>query len=290
MSKKASQDSSRELDQFYTNPSYAQQFWHCVCNTVTVGEFDLVLEPSAGTGSFYDLLPPDRRTGIDLDPQAPGITQCDFFDWQPPQDSRVLVVGNPPFGKNANTAVKFFNRAAEFADAIAFVLPRTFRKPSVIDRLHDRFHCVHDELVPDNSFEWQGQPYDVWCCAQIWERRSQRRPKRERLKLADFRELFEIVPPYEADFAIQRVGGRAGLIRTQDFARYSDQSHYFVKQHDPRVLECFQACDWDRVKYNTVGNPSISPGELCELWQEQALKRQIPLTFGNGLFETGVDS
>ena len=32
----------------------------------------------------------------------------------------------------------------------------------------------------------------------------------------------------DADFAIQRVGVRAGLIRTKDFLDYSEESHYFI--------------------------------------------------------------
>lgn len=261
---------AKELGQYYTAIDYAHQFYQTVCTHVDIDEADIVLEPSAGTGSFYNLLP-SSRIGLDLEPKAAGIIQQDFFTWHPPRDSKVVTIGNPPFGKNANLAVKFFNHAAQFSDTIAFILPRTFRKASVVNRLHKDFHCVYDETVPDNSFVYNGKEYNVWCAAQIWVRKSTPRPKMEILSLAAMREWFEITTPQDADFAIQRVGGRAGLIRTVDFRGYSDQSHYFIKQHCPSVLETFLTLDFDCVKYNTAGNPSISPSELALLWHRKNL-------------------
>lgn len=284
MSKSVKHGNAKELDQFYTLPEYAKQFYADIANTVDLDRAGLLLEPSAGAGSFFELLDPQRRLGLDLDPQAAGIVKTDFLDWQPPEDTVIYTIGNPPFGKNSNLAVQFFNRAAEFSDVIAFVLPRTFRKHSLVNRLNRDFHCVYDKTVPENSFVYENKPYDVWCCAQIWQRQKNQRDLHKILKLSDFSDLFDVVEPTDADFAIQRVGGRAGLIRTTNFDSYSTESHYFIRQKDPRVLDCFRACDFDRVKYNTVGNPSISPSELLELFVEQASLAGIEITFGHGLF------
>jgi len=84
MSKTAVPDNSRKLDQFYTDPVYAQQFLTTISNLVDLDQFDHLLEPSAGTGSFYNLLDTKRRIGLDLEPKAQGIIQTDFFDWTPP--------------------------------------------------------------------------------------------------------------------------------------------------------------------------------------------------------------
>jgi predicted RNA methylase len=275
MSKTAPQELSAELDQYYTNPAYAQHFFDVVKQTVDVNVCDVLLEPSAGTGSFYNLLDSNRRIGLDLDPKAPGVIMTDFFDWIPPIGKKIYTIGNPPFGKNANLAVKFFNRAAEFSDVIAFVIPRTFRKASIINRLHKNFHLVYDETVPDNSFIFNGQPYNVWCCAQIWVRKSEQRPVMPTIKLNQIRTWFELVEPSLSDFAIQRVGGRAGLIRESDRCNYSAESHYFIKAHDNRVLPIFKTINFDTVKYNTAGNPSISPSELIELFVKGAKLQQI---------------
>jgi len=274
MSKPAVQDNSRKLDQFYTDPVYAQQFITAIAQTVDLSSYDHILEPSAGTGSFYNLLDSTKRIGLDLEPKASGIIKTDFFDWTPPA-GKIVTIGNPPFGKSSALAVKFFNRAAEFSDVIAFVIPRTFRKASIINRLDKNFHMVHDETVPDNSFIYNSKAYNVPCAAQIWVRKATPRAKIVTLKLEQIKTWFELVEPAQSDFAIQRVGGRAGLIRTADRMNFSAESHYFIQAHDARVLPVFQQVDFDRVKFNTAGNPSVSPSELIELWVAEAGKNGI---------------
>jgi len=266
MSKTAVPDNSRKLDQFYTDPAYAEQFLIKIGQTVDLDQYDHLLEPSAGTGSFYNLLDTHKRIGLDLDPKAVGVIQTDFFDWIPPADKKIVTIGNPPFGKSAGLAVKFFNRAAEFSDVIAFVIPRTFRKASIINRLAKQFHCIYDETVPDNSFIFNGATYNVPCAAQIWQRKATPRDRIVTIKLEQIRSWFELVEPSKSDFAIQRVGGRAGLISTTNRMNFSAESHYFIKAHDSRVLPVFEKINFDTVKFNTAGNPSISPSELIELW------------------------
>jgi len=274
MSKTAVQDNSRKLDQFYTAPSYARQFLTTISNLVDLDQYDHFLEPSAGTGSFYNLLDTNKRIGLDLEPKAAGIVQTDFFDWTPPA-GKIITIGNPPFGKNAALAVKFFNRAAEFSDVIAFVIPKTFRKASIINRLDANFHMIYDETVPDHSFIFNGTAYNVPCAGQIWQRKDTPREKIITLKLSQIRSWFELVEPAQSDFAIQRVGGRAGLIRLADRMNFSAESHYFIQAHDPRVLPVFQQVDFDTVKFNTAGNPSVSPSELIELWVAKATEQGI---------------
>jgi len=275
MSKPAVQDNSRKLDQFYTDPAYAQQFLATIAHAVDLAHFDHLLEPSAGTGSFYNLLDTTRRIGLDLEPKAQGIIQTNFFDWTAPAGKKIITIGNPPFGKSAALAVKFFNRAAEFSDVIAFVIPKTFRKASIINRLNANFHMIHDETVPDYSFIFNGTAYNVPCAGQIWQRKATPRAKIITLKLEQIRSWFELVEPSKSDFAIQRVGGRAGLIRTTDRMNFSAESHYFIQAHDARVLPIFQQVDFDRVKFNTAGNPSVSPSELIELWVAEARSQGI---------------
>jgi predicted RNA methylase len=280
MSKSAVQDNSRKLDQFYTDPVYAEQFFKTVAQIIDLDQYDHLLEPSAGTGSFYNLLDADRRIGLDLEPKASGVIQTDFFDWTPPADKRIVTIGNPPFGKSAGLAIKFFNRAAEFSDVIAFVIPRTFRKASVVNRLAKQFHCVYDETVPDNSFVFNGAAYNVPCAAQIWQRKETSRAKVVTVKLEQIRSWFELAKPADSDFAIQRVGGRAGLIRTTDRMNFSAESHYFIKAHDARVLPVFEKVNFDGVKFNTAGNPSVSPSELIELWVAEARNQGIDVVLG----------
>jgi hypothetical protein len=138
--------------------------------------FDCWLEPAAGDGAFFDLLPADNRLGIDLDPRdVEGVIEHDFFSYNG-LDARVYgTIGNPPFGKNANMAIKFFNHCAQISGFIAFILPRTFKKDSVLNKIDENFHLKYEELLPDNSFEIDGVDKSVPTVFQIWVKRPYRR-------------------------------------------------------------------------------------------------------------------
>ena len=58
-----------KLDQFYTNPWVAKDCYNILQKFININEYDKLLEPSAGTGSFYNLLDNDKRIGIDIDPK-----------------------------------------------------------------------------------------------------------------------------------------------------------------------------------------------------------------------------
>ena len=171
------------LDQFYTNDDVVQQ---CL-ELVALEEYDVIVEPSAGSGAFYMHLPIDKRVGVDLDPAYDGVIEQDYFKFVeiagacqmlPVKDKNYLVVGNPPFGKNSSLARKFFNASARFADTIAFVLPRTFRKPSTINQLNEYFHLSKEIRLPNNSFHLpDGKKHDVPCVFQIWEKRTRTRAR-----------------------------------------------------------------------------------------------------------------
>lgn len=263
-----------QLDQFYTTQEYARSFFDEVKKHLDLSTFDNLIEPSAGTGSFYTLLDPSKRIGLDLDPKCDGVLQIDFFNWVPPSSGKNLTIGNPPFGKNANLAVKFFNNAAQFSDAIAFIVPKTFRKSSLTNRLDLNFIKIYDTDVPKDSFIYKDKPYDVWCCSQIWikEHNNQQLRKKDHIfSLTDISDFIEITKDKnEADFGLQRVGGRAGQIRETNYKQYSALSHYFFKTKNIDSIPILKKINFDKVKFNTAGNPSISPSELVALFIESA--------------------
>ena len=278
---------SKELDQFYTNPDYAKVFLDKVDQHLGLDNFDRIIEPSAGTGSFFNLLDKNKRVGLDLEPKADGVIKMDFFDFDYNQyrGEKILTLGNPPFGKNASLAQKFFNRSAIYSDAIAFLIPRTFRKASMINRLDRNFHCIFDETVPENQFVFENKPYDVWCAGQIWQKKENKRDKIKIYKLNDVKDFFEIVSPAQSEFAIQRVGGGAGTIKTENYKSFSPLSHYFIKPKHPQVLDIFKECDFESVKYDTAGNPSVAPTELVSMFIGKIHEKNIKYPSFSRLFD-----
>jgi hypothetical protein len=64
------------LDQFYTKPEIAKKCYKKLKKYVNINYFDYILEPSAGTGSFFDLLDENKRIGLDIDPK-----HGKYFKW-----------------------------------------------------------------------------------------------------------------------------------------------------------------------------------------------------------------
>ena len=58
-----------DLDHFCTRPDIAQKCWYNFCKYLKKEKVNLskyiFIEPSAGLGAFYNLLPEKRRIGID---------------------------------------------------------------------------------------------------------------------------------------------------------------------------------------------------------------------------------
>lgn len=254
---------SRDL--FDTKPKIVT---HCVQLVESLFQglpFDTIVDPSAGAGAFSNRM--GGCVAIDIEPRAAGIIKQDFLQWKPAVKlGRCLVIGNPPFGRNANLAVKFFNHAAQFSDVIAFIVPRTFRKISLQVRLSNSFHLILDRDIAPNAFEHNGKTRSVPCAMQIWERRSCVRSKP---KIRRSHPDFIFSDRTMADVAIQRVGANAGRLKLPSEAG-SSQSHYFLKSVDidfREMYEILQAIDFDLVRHETAGNPSISKAELIGLYE-----------------------
>ena len=167
------------LDQYYTKPCVAAACYATFQRVAKREGYDLgrywFVEPSAGTGSFSDLLPAGRFA-LDVEPRGQGIEACDFFHWIPPRAGRYAVVGNPPFGDNGRLALSFLRYSALFADLVGFVLPMGFS--GVVPRVSG-LHLHHSEPVPDHAFvNAGGKTENVPCVFQVWMRKAGARKAR----------------------------------------------------------------------------------------------------------------
>lgn len=256
--------SGADLDQYYTREDVAAHLFGIFQEHYDPALLQMV-EPSAGTGSFFKLLPAGSL-GYDLEPKFPGIETADFLTVQLQSDRPIGIIGNPPFGKNASKAVRFFNHAAPQSSVIAMILPRTFRKGSITNRLDRTFHLLREEKVQDNAFLFESKLRDVPAVFQIWERRSQQRV----LQPVETRHPdFEFTHPARADFAIQRVGARAGRVH-HDF-NASQSSHYFIRGDVEAIMA---QLDFASVAGNVAGNPSLSRSEIVLLYRRWMEGRQ----------------
>lgn len=274
-----SRSHSRQLDQFYTDRALALDLSRAILARLEMRGVDAdscrFLEPSGGEGAFIDAMSSlDRMLdveGCDIDPKHPQVTKGDFFSlYTKPAAGRWVVYGNPPFGKNAMLAVKFFNHAATFADTIAFIVPRTFEKTSLQNRLDPHFDLAQEIAIDPHSFHFNGNKVAVPCVFQIWERlpgNTSRSPVLAAKTHSHFRFL---KTPEGAAFAFQRVGVQAGRTKSLDAKHLAPPSHYFIAANEgvdaDAIRRTLDAIDWAPIKARTAGNPSIGKGELVEAY------------------------
>lgn len=261
---------SRKLDQFYTKSEVAKKCIDFLYKNIKINQDSvLFIEPSAGGGSFYNLLPENNRFGLDIDPKMKEIIKADFFKYDfttTVSKKFVITIGNPPFGKNSSLALKFLNKSANFSNYIAFIIPKTFKKNSTVKKINKNIHLIAELDLDKSSFIFNNNDYDVPCIFQIWEKKSyQRKDIIESLTHHDF--IFSTQD--DADFAIRRVGGLAGKI-ILEFKSYAKSSHYFIKatKNKNDLIDIFKQIDWNDAKYNTAGNPSISKTEIIKFYQK----------------------
>lgn len=273
------------LDKFYTIPLVVDRCIASVVALYNLTSFDIIVEPSAGNGAFLFKLPPSNTMGLDIAPEHPSIRRQDFFQYQPQpcqHPLNVLVAGNPPFGRNCSLAIRFFNHAASFANVVAFIIPRTFRKCSVQNKLDARFHLVFDEDLQTKPCAFV-PPMAVKCCFQIWQKDSTKlRPKTclptqhsdwEFVKNGPLDFNGQPTPPVDSEFAIRAYGGRCGDIVTcaEHLLRLRPKSWHFVRTNGAvsaeELVHRFNQLDYSN-SCNTARQNSLGRGELVRLYTE----------------------
>ena len=173
-----------------------------------------------------------------------------------------VIVGNPPYGKNASLAVKFLNKAVELTDNISYVLPRTFRKPSILNRVHPELHLVADDVVSDEMFGGT-----ILTCYQVWERRNEVRAK---IPTVTSHPDFKFVTVDEANLFVGGVGAAAGSVKESGFDHYNTR-HYFLQVTDvvKERLVAIQDTLKQLARAATVGTPSLSKHELISTYVDR---------------------
>lgn len=271
----------KKLDKFYTNPNIVDMCVNKLLTLYSWNDFDLVIEPSAGNGNFYFKINHPKKIGIDVSPDHPEIIKQDFFTFTPTHAKKILTIGNPPFGRVSSAAVKFFNHAAKWSNVIAFIIPKTFRKISIQNRLNLNFYLVLDKNIPNNPCSFTPK-MGVKCCFQIWKRKKIKRkkinlptthPDWDFLKLGANDENNQPTPPKNADFAILAYGGQCGKIQINNLQKLRPKSWHWIKCNiNKRILiERFEKLKYDNCK-NTARQNSMGKSELVKLYSDAKFK------------------
>lgn len=261
------------LDQFFTRPHIARKCWESLCNYMIADGVELsdynFVEPSAGLGAFYDLLPHYRRIGIDVAQFHKDYIQQDFLSWTPKKNGHSYAcIGNPPFGYRAWLALIFINHAALFSDYVGFILPMGFQsrgKSNLIDRVRG-LYLVHSSPLPSDSFvDIDGKTVKINALWQIWTRKKN--GEKQNIPTCNkYIDLFTVDMRkerlcgqkrlHEADFFLQRTfyTSPPTLVTSFDQVKYVCGYGIVIKRAKKKVLKILLNTDWRQYSNLAVHN------------------------------------
>jgi len=249
-------------DKFYTKNNIAIE----LIGLIDLLKYDCVIEPSAGNGSFSKNINHKNLISLDIDPEDDMIIKMDWFNFQYDKKGKVLVIGNPPFGNQGSLAIKFFKKCDELnVDTIAFILPKSFKKETLKNRIPKFYHLINEIDLDDNSYTLFDNDYLVPSIFQIWERKD---VIRENNKLKTKSDLITFVKQSDnPDYSFRRVGFYAGMLYDEITGK-SPQSHYFIKS-SLDIKEFLKNYKWDH--NNTTGPRSIGKSEIVKIIENNML-------------------
>lgn len=265
-------------EQYFTDPNLAARCIEHAGSLIAFEDYSHIIEPSAGDGAFFDLLPADRRIGVDIDPRHPDIRRADFLMWTPPvMAGPILTIGNPPFGQRAALAFDFLDRACRFSDTVAFILPRSFNKYTFQNRVDTNFHLI-GSFDCEEFVRLDGERQSVRTVFQVWQRRD---VERERIHHPDRHPDFEMrhghlsrtSPERLAElraaysFTIAQVGAR---FRPRDVETVTKGSHWFIRPNVPGVRERFELLDFSFLDGMNTAHKSLSKRDIVCAYERVA--------------------
>lgn len=282
---------AKALDQFYTHPAMAEECYRAFCALVQPTEEMLWIEPSVGTGAFGNLLKSHGHPflALDLEPKVDYATEQDFFEFEAPTDQPLITIGNPPYGKRSKLAIDFVNKS--FADGsryVGFVLPLQFRKWSVQSRIQKNARLIYDQTLPEKSFIFNGKPYGVRCCFQIWENgdfdapqtahledlRMKEKPKTEHADFLTYQynrtKEAEKFFDYEWDFCVVRQGYHDYTKKYFSAEECDRKKQYiFFKAKNEEVLERLMSLDFEALSLKNTSTPGFGKADVVEAYIQQ---------------------
>ena len=255
-------------DKYYTKLDIVEDCKVEIEKHINIKENDLIIEPSAGNGSFIKIIKELTKNHkfYDLIPENKEIIKQDFLlldvDKIIEPYKKIHIIGNPPFGRQSSLAIQFIKKCCEFANTISFILPKSFKKDSNKAKFDKFFHLIYEKDLPENSFSVNGDDCDVPCVFQIWKKKKTERIIPDKIEPKNFKFVDKTE---HHDISFRRVGVYAGKIDKETDDK-SIQSHYFIKfTNNKSVNDNIKLLEKINFDFNnTVGPKSISKQELIK--------------------------
>jgi predicted RNA methylase len=256
-------------EQYYTPKPLALELVAQIEKVLGPLEGKTVLEPAGGTGAFIEAVQAAGVTQVisfDIEPLHELVSVGDFLE-QEINESNLITISNPPFGRNNSLSIPFFNHAAKVSDAICFIVPRSWRKWSVINRLDLGFVLALDLDLEIDYVDADGLPLSskthLATCFQIWKKANNRR---QIIRVTD-KKIIEKVSPDQADVSLTIFGYGCGKVKTK-FEPVANTTQMFLKLNHPQALAALERVDYSKFYKNTAYTEALALQEINYLLNE----------------------
>jgi len=292
---------NNELDKFYTNPKIIFKLIKNVDELIKSSGFGIKvnwIEPSAGSGNFIDVLNKTYTNpsikAFDISPHGnSNIIKSNFLKLKPKYSKNNVIIGNPPFGKRANLAIDFVNKSFEWADIVAFILPKQFKRFLTQKQINSKAKLISELKIQEDSFLVNDRAYNVNCIFQIWVNSKRiefnHYPNKRIIKApstkhkdfktfiynnTDFTKKYFDKKRYKWNYAIPRQGyyDYSKLITNQDELK-SNIQYFFIKCENEIANEIIQKIDFIELSKTNTTTPGFSTTDFIK--QYNKLKKEL---------------
>ena len=160
------------IDKYYTSLDTVEICRDHIIKYINIDKMDLIIEPSAGNGSFINTIKQLSNNYIfyDIEPEHLEIQKINYLEIDESifinYKKKIHIIGNPPFGRQSSLAIKFIKKSVKFCDSISFILPKSFKKDSLKRHMPLNFHLVFQEDILEDAFIVNNNKYSVPCVFQ----------------------------------------------------------------------------------------------------------------------------
>ncbi len=270
-----------KLDQYFTEQKMASALVDSLLRRLDPACARHYIEPACGKGAFVKALcaagvhRKHIRT-VEIDHKLPADVHCDFL--KSTRDSlgisrwkraTTVVIGNPPFGRNGKLVRQFLTKAAEYANWVCFIVPRSMHGAHGCGSLNP---CL--DLIYEKDLDGGFSTTKAKCNWQEWFLLPEGcRGYRPSDTIPDADGLYEIVSIDDRyNIVIQRCGGTAGRITR---CNGTGEGKYYIRSRYPEVLQAFQNLPKHREAGLTTHQNSLSARMLHELLEQSLLNQFV---------------
>ena len=246
------------LDKYYTKKEIVK---FCLSKLI-LDNYDLLIEPSAGNGAFYDEIEHHNKIGLDISPENSNIIKQDWLKYK--IDSfykNTLIIGNPPFGINNILSTKFLKHAFSFQNVktIAFILPNVYNKHTRQNIIPFGWRIKNIYPLPKNSFIFENKTKHIPCSFFIFDKSKGRDL---RFNPAKYQRTKDFIFGTKNDFDIFVFGSSPTKIITNPT---QNNRGYFLKSKIPvdQLIKNLKLIKWNGNSCANGGVFWLTKAEFC---------------------------